>query len=146
MEEFCFFLLLKCVLSQKIVLIRHVPKYLLPRGMQVLEANKKRKRRRPRARSGNASRRKDNDPLQSFDGDVDLSGVTAVSDGITNVDNKEEYEDPMSDDKVKIDNKITTTTTDGTGMSTAGRNEWKQRHGKGKFSKNYNKDEEVQWN
>jgi len=126
--------------------LKHVPKYLLPRGMQVLEANKKRKRRRPRTRSGNVSRRKDNDPLQSFDGDVDLSGVTAVSGVITNVDNKEEYEDPMSDDKVKIDNKITTTTTDGTGKSTAGRNEWKQRHGKGKFSKNYNKDEEVQWN
>ena len=53
---------------------RHVPKYLLPRGMQVAET-KKRKRRKVRNRHGGnvGQRRTDNDPLQSYEGgDVNL--------------------------------------------------------------------------
>ena len=40
---------------------RHVPKYILPRGMQVADLNRKRKRRRNKHRS-DGMRRTDNDP------------------------------------------------------------------------------------
>merc|ERR1712003_89696 len=53
--------------------LKHVPKYLLPRGMQVANLNRKRKRKKNR--KGN-QRRSANDPLQSFnDGDVNLDGL-----------------------------------------------------------------------
>ena len=48
---------------------------MLPRGMQVADLNRKRKRRRARNRT-DGRRRTDNDPLQSYDGDaVNLDGV-----------------------------------------------------------------------
>lgn len=115
--------------------LKHVPKYLLPRGMQVANLNRRKKKRvNKRGRTG--ERRSDNDPLQNFDGDVNLDGVEGVE------------EDPLADfmddgegspkkkQKSEGDDepKVFTSTKDGTGLSTAGRTAWKEKHKKGKFS------------
>lgn len=106
------------------------------------ELNRKRKRRRVRDRGATGQRRTDNDPLQSYDGDnVTLDGVADEDGG------KEEYseffDDTDNDGKEgkqskKIsatESKVFVNTADGTGKSTAGRNAWKEKHKKGKFSK-----------
>merc|ERR1712003_57932 len=54
--------------------LKHVPKYLLPRGMQVANLNRKRKRRKNRGKQGQM-RRSDNDPLQNFDTEVNMDGL-----------------------------------------------------------------------
>ena len=78
-------------------------------------------------------RRTDNDPLQSFnDGDVNLDDVAG--------DDAEEVEDDGFDDP--LDNDGDEFGDDGTGRSTAGRNAWKQKHGRGKFSRKYKKMQE----
>lgn len=110
--------------------LKHVPKYLLPRGMQAANLNKKRKKKK-------VMKRISNDPLRSFQGDVTLDGV----------DGQDEGEDPltaefMADDgddepgskKQKEESQIFANTRDGTGKSTAGRTAWKKKHGKGQFS------------
>eukprot|EP00539_Tryblionella_compressa_P011683 CAMPEP_0178810630 /NCGR_PEP_ID=MMETSP0745-20121128/18792_1 /TAXON_ID=913974 /ORGANISM="Nitzschia punctata, Strain CCMP561" /LENGTH=694 /DNA_ID=CAMNT_0020471163 /DNA_START=77 /DNA_END=2161 /DNA_ORIENTATION=- len=118
--------------------LKHVPKYLLPRGMQVADLNRKRKRRKPR-KNGSDLRRSEKDPLQSFnDGDVNLDGL----DG-DDVDDEEMPdfspggEEPQAK-RQKVDDpmakKIFANTRDGTGKSTAGRNAWKEKHRKGRFS------------
>mmetsp|Transcript_24996 Transcript_24996/g.35249 ORF Transcript_24996/g.35249 Transcript_24996/m.35249 type:complete len:682 (+) Transcript_24996:59-2104(+) len=119
--------------------LKHVPNYMLPRGMQVAELNKKRKRRRVRGKGNNGQRRTDNDPLQSFDGDnVNLNGVAGDEEG-----NKDEFSDFFMEDdngedeskRQKVEKeKVYANTKDGTGRSTAGRNAWKEKHKKGKFS------------
>merc|ERR1712028_213759 len=43
--------------------LKHVPKYLLPRGMQVADLNRKRKRKKNRRSNQSRSNK---DPLQSF--------------------------------------------------------------------------------
>jgi ATP-dependent RNA helicase DDX56/DBP9 len=109
--------------------LKHVPKYLLPRGMQVAETKKRKRRRRAGNRSG--VRRTDNDPLQSCDGDnVNLDGV-AEDGGDTKED--EGFEDPMNsngDDEAGDDD-----VGDGNGKSTSGRIDWQQKHRRGKFGK-----------
>jgi len=108
--------------------LKHVPKYLLPRGMQVAETKKRKRRKRNGNRSG--LRRTDNDPLQSYDGEnVDLDGV-AENDGNTNEDDG--FVDPMDmDEDVVGDDPV----GDGNGKSTSGRKNWQQKHSRGKFSK-----------
>lgn len=123
--------------------LKHVPKYLLPRGMAVADLNRKRKRKKNK-KGSTGQRRSDNDPLQSFnDGDVNL-------DGLGGDDEEEEMPDFSQGDgekgskKQKIDDTdkmVFTSTKDGTGKSTAGRNEWKERHRKGKFSSKKRKSE-----
>jgi len=121
--------------------LKHVPKYLLPRGMHVADLNRKRKRRKNR-KGNDVHRRSDNDPLQSFNNaDVNLDGLGGGEDG-----DDEDMELPdfsqgddmeRSSKKQKIEEKekkIFTSTKDGTGKSTAGRNTWKERHRKGSFS------------
>lgn len=121
--------------------LKHVPKYLLPRGMQVAKLNKKRKKKKARVHGG---RRTDNDPLQAFDGAgaVDLDKVAGkddedADDGMAEFFEDDDDEEEPSKKKQKpeeSEKQIFTGTQDGTGQSTAGRNKWKERHKKGKFS------------
>jgi ATP-dependent RNA helicase DDX56/DBP9 len=136
--------------------LKHVPKYLLPRGAQVAKLNKKRKKRRHKNSTGGA-RRTDNDPLQSFSAQGNAGAAGAAGAG---ADEQEQGEDPFAefmedgddddndddDDnegasakkkkKQKTqDSRIFANARDGTGESTAGRNLWKEKHRKGKFSK-----------
>ena len=119
--------------------LKHVPKYLLPRGMQVANMTRRKKKRINKRGRTDGARRSDNDPLQTFDGDVNMDGVHGTDDA-----NDDPYADFMKDDddenmtkKPKIDqndNKVFTNTKDGTGQTTAGRSAWKEKHKKGKFS------------
>ena len=113
---------------------RFVPKYLLPRGMQVAElSRRKRKRRNKRCNGG--LRRSDNDPLQTFDDEnINLDGL-ACGDATSLPDF--EQADERNSKRQKLEDsqpKIFASTADGTGTSTAGRNAWKAKHRKGKFS------------
>ena len=112
--------------------LKHIPKYLLPRGMQVANLNKKRKKKVKKGTGG--QRRTDNDPLQNFDGDVNI-------DDLEDDDRDEDFADFLEEDdseskrpKIDSDSKVFADTKDGTGRSTSGRNEWKSKHRKGKFS------------
>jgi hypothetical protein len=123
-------------------LYRHVPKYLLPRGMQVADLNRKRKRRRNKKGTG-GERRSDNDPLQSFnDGDVNLEGLEGGDDmdmpDFSQGDTDKEAKKQKRGDGEK---KVFTSTKDGTGQSSSGRNAWKEKHRKGKFSNKMRKSE-----
>ena len=121
--------------------LKHVPKYLLPRGMQVAKLNRKRKKKKTRVHG----RREDNDPLRSFDGaagDVDLGGV-AGNDDEEDEDGLEEFFNDGDDEEPEPTVKKQKTgepvskvylSSREAGKSTAGRNKWKERHKKGKFS------------
>lgn len=113
--------------------LKHVPKYLLPRGMQVANLNR-RKKKKVNKRGRNGERRSDNDPLQNFDGEVTLDGVEGCDD-----DPHADFMDEggggkKSKTESTIEPKVYTSTSDGTGQSTAGRTAWKEKHKKGKFS------------
>jgi len=97
----------------------------------VADLNRKRKRKKTRAEK---MRRSTKDPLQSFsDGDVNLDGLDGDDMDLVDfgedegTEKKQKREDPES--------KTLMHTRDGTGKSTAGRNAWKEKHRKGKFSK-----------
>jgi len=116
--------------------LKHVPKYLLPRGMQVANLNRKRKRKKNRGKQGEI-RRSDNDPLQNFDGEVKMDGLG----GEATTDFDEDMpkfggadEGSAKKQKKESETKIYGSTRDGTGKSTAGRNAWKEKHRKGQFS------------
>lgn len=116
--------------------LNHVPKYLLPRGMQVANLNRKRKRKKNRGKQGQM-RRSDNDPLQNFDAEVNMDGLGG--EGTTDFDeDMPEFggadEDSAKKQKKESEKKVYASTRDGTGKSTAGRNAWKEKHRKGKFS------------
>jgi len=112
--------------------LKHIPKYLLPRGMHVVNLNRKRKRRKNK----NGSQRSlVKDPLQSFDdGGVNLNDLggddSDMSDCERNTSRIEKRQKQGENERQTLLN-----TRDGTGQSTAGRNAWKERHRKGKFSK-----------
>ncbi|GAX23581.1 ATP-dependent RNA helicase DDX56/DBP9 [Fistulifera solaris] len=116
--------------------LKHVPKYLLPKGMQVANLNKKRKKKKVKHGTG-GERRKDNDPLQSFGGDKSSNDIDGDMEHDPLV---AEFMDDGTDDeegpskKQKTQSEIFANTRDGTGQSTAGRNAWKQKHKKGQFS------------
>lgn len=119
--------------------LKHVPKYLLPKGMQVAaNLHKKKRKRRKQKQMEQEQHRASKDPLQSFQADVTLDGVAGQE--------EDEYEEDeavaMNDDddeeipaakRAKTESKVFASTQDGTGKSTAGRNAWKERHNKGKF-------------
>jgi len=119
--------------------LKHVPKYLLPRGMHVVSIKRRRKRK---FKSGGGVRRTDNDPLQSFDGDVQLDDIG----GGDGDQNDSSFQDPMVDEnesepkptKQKVQDKMLLSTSE-TGSSTSGRKSWKEKHSKGKFSNNRQK-------
>jgi len=118
--------------------LKHVPKYLLPRGMQVADLNRKRKRKKNRRSNKVPSSNKD--PLQSFnDGDVNLDGLEGNDDiesnempdfsqGNDDSSRKKQKQEDSSETKKLFSNTET-------GKSTAGRQAWKEKHRKGKFSK-----------
>jgi ATP-dependent RNA helicase DDX56/DBP9 len=113
--------------------LKHVPKYMLPRGMQVADLNKRRKRKRVKGHDG--ARRTDNDPLQSY------TGEKGNSEGAVNGDEGDGFEEFFEDGAdvaapkaVKAEPKVFNNTRDGAGKSTAGRNAWKEKHNRGKFS------------
>ena len=117
-----------------LLFFRHVPKYLLPRGMQVADLNRRRKRKRNKSGTGN-SRRTDNDPLQSFDGgDVNLEGVSGSDDAEMPVFTPEEEVNSKRQKRDEDGDKKIVTSAQDTGKSNAGRNAWKEKHKKGKFS------------
>lgn len=109
---------------------------MLPRGMQVADLNRKRKRRRNKNKR-DGRRRTDNDPLQTYDGDVNLDSMEG--DGEAEGDEFSEFfdEDNGEGEKKKAQEpseKVLFNTRDGTGRSTSGRSAWKEKHKKGKFS------------
>ena len=129
--------------------LKHVPKYLLPRGMQVANLNRRRKKRKhKRGRQNTGERRSDNDPLQNFDGDANLDGVRGAEDDEHDdafaefMDNGDDDDDGASSPSKRQrtaaagdeEQRIFTSTRDGTGRSTSGRTAWKEKHRKGKFS------------
>ena len=101
--------------------------------------------------------REDNDPLRSFDGaigDVGLGGVAGQDEeaddleGFFDDDDDDDDGDDAGRKKQKAeetDSKLYTSTRDGTGKSTAGRQQWKERHKKGKFSGKKRKSEKKNW-
>lgn len=112
--------------------LKHIPKYLLPRGMHVVNLNRKRKRRKGK---NDSQRRLVKDPLQSFDdGGVNLDDLggddSDICDFERNTNGNEKRQKQGENKRQTLLN-----TRDGTGQSTAGRNAWKERHRKGKFSK-----------
>jgi ATP-dependent RNA helicase DDX56/DBP9 len=125
--------------------LKHVPKYLLPTGMQVADLNRKRKRKKNKKGNNDGQRRSDNDPLQSFnDGDVNLDGLGGDDEDGEDMPDFSQGDAGKGSKKQKMDDgdkQIFTNTRDGTGKSTAGRNEWKERHRKGKFSSHKRKSE-----
>ncbi len=111
------------------------------------DLNRKRKRKKNKSGSNGSQqqRRSEKDPLQSFnDGDVNLDGLDGADDGVGGFDEDmpdfsqgEQGERPAKkrkQDDSPSEKKIFTNTRDGTGKSTAGRNAWKEKHRKGKFS------------
>lgn len=113
--------------------LKHVPKYLLPRGMQVANLNRKRKRKKNR--NGGKSRSA-KDPLQSFDdGGVNLDGLEGDDDDMPGLGEGNSDSDGKRQKQSDKGEETLLNTRDGTGKSTAGRNAWKEKHRKGKFSK-----------
>jgi hypothetical protein len=98
--------------AQRLDHLKHVPDYLMPAGMTVGptpsgRGNKRRRRAGAKWQAGegqNQARRKDNDPLQSFE-----SGTSAVP-RIMHVEEVKRH------------------------LSSSGRQQWKMRHKKGKFA------------
>jgi len=131
--------------------LKHVPKYMLPRGMEVSEAvGRKRRKKKTRSEKRTAAsnmreRNKSNDPLQNFDGDVKMEGLLEADDD----DNEAEMEEDKyfggdDDDDEEITKEAKNQTYldsmrddggDGFGKSTSGGNAWKAKHGKGKFNR-----------
>jgi len=136
--------------------LSHVPKYMLPRGMEVSEdVSRKRRKKKTmtqRKASANRARNKANDPLQNFDGDVNMDGLTGVDGDDVGGEDEEAAEEENFFDGVEDDDGDMTKEAknqaylddkhgdDGFGKSTAGRNAWKQKHGKGKFNRKAQRD------
>lgn len=125
--------------------LKHVPTYMLPRGMQVADVSRKRRKKKTRSQriAASRARNKSNDPLQNFDGDVNMDGLVD-EDGGDNNDEVEIEEDKFfegvdDDEEVRKAEKnqeyLDMMQDEGYGKSTAGRNAWKQKHNKGKFNK-----------
>jgi ATP-dependent RNA helicase DDX56/DBP9 len=118
--------------------LKHVPKYLLPRGMQVANLNRKRKRKKKGKNLPEQQRRSDNDPLQNFNADANLNGLqgntaTDFEEGMPDFSAVDEEQEAKKQKK-EGETKMLTSTKDGTGKSSAGRNAWKEKHRKGQFS------------
>jgi hypothetical protein len=122
--------------------LKHVPKYMLPRGMEVADVSRKKRKKKTRSqRIASRARNKDNDPLQNFDGDVNMDGVAgAEDDGDDDEVEEDKFFDGVDDDGEDISKEVKNQAfldmeDEGYGKSTAGRNAWKQKHNKGKFNK-----------
>lgn len=127
--------------------LKHVPTYMLPRGMEVSESvsrkRRKKKTRSQRIAARSRERNKANDPLQNFDGDVNMEGLAGDDGGDGGGEEEDKFFDGIEDDGE--DEKAAKNQAyldmhddeggDGYGKSTAGRQKWKQKHGKGKFNR-----------
>ena len=123
---------------------RNIPKYMLPKGMQVANMKKKRKRKNNNQRR-HANAAKSNDPLHSYDTNA------AAPDEFMDVPGEDGFfgENPNDTGMAQTmpkdeDKKMYLSTSDRTGKSTSGRQFWQERHRKGKFSKKYKK-KKVEW-
>lgn len=121
--------------------LKHVPKYMLPRGMEVAAdvSRKKRKKKTRSQRMASRARNKVNDPLQNFDGEVNMDGLAGSDDEGEQVED-DKYFDGVDDDDAEVSKEVKNRAfldmeDEGYGKSTAGRNAWKLKHGKGKFNK-----------
>lgn len=120
--------------------LKHVPKYMLPRGMEVADVSRKKRKKKTRSqRMAARTRNKDNDPLQNFDGDVNMDGLAGGDDDEDEV-SEEKFFDAVDDDDAEISKEVKNQAfldmeDEGYGKSTSGRNAWKMKHGKGKFNK-----------
>lgn len=143
--------------------LKHVPGYMLPRGMQVSEGvSRKRRKKKTRsqrvaAASGQA-RNKANDPLQNFDGEVNMDGLAGddldhQADGVAGevVEEGKFFDEDGDDDgndeeitKEEKNQSFLDMHDDGYGKSTAGRNAWKQKHNKGKFNRKFQQEKHEQ--
>ncbi len=146
--------------------LKNVPKYLLPRGMQVANQSR-RKRRRRNNHSGNRNkynqggRRMDNDPLQSYDGEnINLDSVedgsggsgvnsSSIKDSSHNANTASaDFDDPLAGVDDADDNDYEEDNGDDYGnvvnRSTAGSVKWQERRKRGKFSKKYQKKQKDQ--
>lgn len=127
--------------------LKNVPKYLLPRGMQVANLSRKRKKRKNDRERKSSSTKKSNDPLRTFDGNVNIDDVAGDgNDPLADFMNDDDDDDVVRTDKKKqkidaSEKRIFANTKDGTGVSTAGHNLWKQKHRKGQFSNKPRKSE-----
>jgi len=75
----------------------------------------------------------DNDPLQTYDGDVNLDSVEG--DGGDGEEFAEFFDEGGRQKKgTDTSEKVLFNTKDGTGRTTSGRSAWKEKHRKGKFS------------
>eukprot|EP00580_Thalassiosira_gravida_P018803 CAMPEP_0201672060 /NCGR_PEP_ID=MMETSP0494-20130426/31364_1 /ASSEMBLY_ACC=CAM_ASM_000839 /TAXON_ID=420259 /ORGANISM="Thalassiosira gravida, Strain GMp14c1" /LENGTH=736 /DNA_ID=CAMNT_0048153595 /DNA_START=150 /DNA_END=2357 /DNA_ORIENTATION=- len=136
--------------------LKHVPKYMLPRGMEVDESvSRKRRKKKTRTqkrvaghKAATQERNKSNDPLQNFDGDVNMDGLLASGDDDADAAAEEgekffdgvDSDDDEDDTKEMKNQSFLDSGGDGYGKSTAGRNAWKQKHSKGKFNRKTQKD------
>jgi len=105
--------------------LKHIPKYMLPRGMQVADLHRRRRKKRKVRVDG--QRRTDNDPLQVFD-KTPQNADSAFEEFFVDDESEKKEMDKEEEPAIYINTK------DGTGRSTSGRNAWKEKHKKGKFS------------
>ncbi|CAN0500507.1 unnamed protein product [Ectocarpus sp. 12 AP-2014] len=121
--------------------LKHIPDYLMPTGLQTGEDPTQRQRKRiKRARGGakrrqgqglDQGRRKDNDPLQTFEAsELGADG----SYGDEEEDRKEAAKRMNEERESRV-----MQTGDFSGESTSGRRRWQQRRGKGKHGGGGNK-------
>jgi len=119
---------------RKIAHLKHIPSYLIPQGLvrggtdPSLSKKKKRKRggvRRSRGVDGQ-KRRKDNDPLQSFQAAASPADDSRGGDA-------ESVINEGAKKKIVLDDRIFDE-SEPLGKSSAGRLKWKMKHKKGKFS------------
>lgn len=110
------------------------------------------KRAAAAAKNNSRERNKANDPLQNFDGDVNMDGLLAAGDGHGNDSRVGEAEGDKFFDEDESDEEENAKEMknqaflddgeDGFGKSTAGRNAWKQKHNKGKFNRRLQKEKQ----
>ena len=138
--------------------LKHVPTYMLPRGMRPAPTQRRKKRK---IRGPGYSTKAD--PLRSYEGgEVNLDGVTgdgdevsgSMVDGPTSADAEYFDDDDGGADELNSSKnhkgssreegslgKMFMDASDGTGKSTSGRNAWKAKRGRGKFSAKYKREE-----
>jgi ATP-dependent RNA helicase DDX56/DBP9 len=134
--------------------LKHVPTYMLPRGMEVSESvsrkKRKKKTRSQRITAKSRERNKANDPLQNFDGDVNMEGLVddEENNGGDGANEEDKFfdgiEDDEDDEKEAKNQAYLDMEDEGYGKSTSGRNEWKKKHNKGKFNRKLQKEKQEQ--
>ncbi|CAN0392412.1 unnamed protein product [Phaeothamnion confervicola] len=127
--------------------LKHIPSYLMPAGLATgddpaLRQRSKRRRAGEKRRAGQGqdpSRRKDNDPLQSFNAGA-LAGVQPAGDGEGGGGGGSKGGGKGGGGEATGGGPRGVMQKGGNlGVSTSGRRQWQERHKKGKASKSYEK-------